>query len=136
MCVCVCVCVEGKGGMPLYATHATCQVPTYSFGVPSSPEKKTSYFIIMKTSRAFKQSNPLKNSPGSPSQSVSDSVGITSNCLLLAFPLSVSLTLLCLHCLCFSASHSARLLIVAAPVLKAAKIDEIKSHGNNLQQFA
>jgi len=46
----------------------------------------------MKTSRAFKQSNPLKNSPGSPSQSVSDSVGITSSCLLLAFPLSVSLT--------------------------------------------
>ena len=96
-------------------------------------KKKKQAISYLKTSRAFKQSNPLMSSPGSPSQLVSDSVGITSSCWLLAFPISVSLTLLCLHCLCFSASHCARLLIVATPVLKAAKTDEIKSHGNNLR---
>jgi len=40
-----------------------------------------------KTSQAFEHFNPLKSSPGSHSQSVSDSVGITSSCLLLVFQL-------------------------------------------------
>jgi len=41
----------------------------------------------LKTSQTFKHSNPLKSSPGSHSQSVSNSVGITSSCSFLAFPL-------------------------------------------------
>jgi len=46
----------------------------------------------LKNSQAFKQPNPLKNSLGSYFQSVSGSVGITSSCSLLVFPLSVGLT--------------------------------------------
>jgi len=42
--------------------------------------------------------------PDSHSPSISDSVGITSSCSLLAFPLSVYLVSSCLHCLCFSVS--------------------------------
>jgi len=45
---------------------------------------------------------------------VGDSVGITSSCSLLAFPLSVNLTSLCLRCLYYSRTHNCtRLLIVA-----------------------
>jgi len=46
--------------------------------------------------------NEAKSSPGSNSQSVSDSVGITSSCSLLAYPFPVSLTSLRLCYLCFS----------------------------------
>jgi len=45
--------------------------------------------------------NEAKSSPGSHSQSASDSVGITRSCSLLAYLLSVSLTSLRLHYLCF-----------------------------------
>ena len=58
----------------------------------------------LKTSWAFKHSDPLKSSPGSHSQFVSDSVGIISSCLLLAFPFLVSFALSHLRCLCFSVS--------------------------------
>jgi len=61
----------------------------------------------LKTSRAF---NVLIHSKallaGTHSLLVSNSVGITSSCSLLAFPLSVSLVLLRLCCLCFSVSIS------------------------------
>ena len=53
----------------------------------------------LKTSRAF---DVLIHS--SQTLLVSDSVGTTSSCSLLAFPLSLSLALLRLHCLCFSVS--------------------------------
>ena len=53
-------------------------------------------------------------------QLVSCSVGVTSSCSLLAFPLSVSLSLLHLRCLYSSTCNCARLLIIATPVLKAA----------------
>jgi len=51
------------------------------------------------------------------------SVGITSSCSLLAFPLLVSLALSRLCCLCFAVSQThncARLVIVATQVLKTA----------------
>jgi len=44
-------------------------------------------------------SDPFKSSPGSHSLLVSDSIGTTSSCSVLAFPLSVSLVSSCLHCL-------------------------------------
>jgi len=50
-----------------------------------------------RNSCAFEHSNPLKSSSSCHSQSVSGSVGITSSCSLLAFPLSVSLVSLCLY---------------------------------------
>jgi len=50
--------------------------------------KRSLLISYLKTSQAFKQPNPLKNSLGSYFQSVSGSVGIT----LLVFPLSVGLT--------------------------------------------
>jgi len=46
----------------------------------------------------------MKKSPCSHSLLVSDSVGPTSSCSLLAFPLLVNLASSCLHCLCFSVS--------------------------------
>ena len=78
-----------------------------------------------KNSWAFKHSDPCKCSPGSYSQLVSCSVGIMISCLLLEFPLLVSLASLHLCCLWASVSRTrncARLLIVhvATPVLKAA----------------
>jgi len=50
--------------------------------------------------------DPLKSSPSSYCLLVSDSVGTTSSCSLLAFPLSVSLAPSHLRCLCFSISIS------------------------------
>jgi len=50
--------------------------------------------------------NLLKSSPGSHFLLVSDSVGTTSSCSLLVFPLSVSLAPSRLRCLCFSVSIS------------------------------
>ena len=47
--------------------------------------------FISKNQPGLRRSNPLKSSPGSHSLLVSDSVSITSGCLFLAFPLSVSL---------------------------------------------
>jgi len=60
------------------------------------------WYIIFKNQPGLQHSDPLKSSPGSHSMVVSDSVGITSSCLLLVFPLSVSLVLSRLRCLCFS----------------------------------
>ena len=57
-------------------------------------------FHIYETSWAFKHSDPFSGSPGSHSQVVSCSVGITSSCSLLAFPFSVSLMSSYLHWLC------------------------------------
>jgi len=48
----------------------------------------------LKTRQAFKHSDPLEYSPGSYSQSVGGSVGITSSCSLLAFR---SRSALCRH---------------------------------------
>jgi len=59
----------------------------------------------LKTSRAFKHSDPLKGSPGSHSQLVSSSVGIMSSRLLLTFLVSIGLVSLHRY-LCFSASIS------------------------------
>ena len=52
------------------------------------------------SSQAFKHSDQFNCSPVHHSQSVSCSVGITSSCSLLVFPLYVSAS--CLHCLCSS----------------------------------
>ena len=60
----------------------------------------------LKNSWAFEHSIPLKGSPGSNSQLVSNSVGITSSCSLLAFLLLVSFVSSHLHYLCFSVSIS------------------------------
>jgi len=86
---------------------------------------KTNYIYKYKPAE---HSDPLKSSPRSRSQSVSDSVGIMSTCSLLAFPLLVSLTSLYLRCLCFSVSwthNCARLSIVATPVLTAVVQNQI-----------
>jgi len=64
------------------------------------------WYFISKNQPGLRRSGPLKSSPGSHSLLVSDSVGITSSCSLLAFPLLVSLASSCLHCLCFSVSIS------------------------------
>jgi len=80
-------------------------------------------FHIYKTSWAFEHSDSFSGSSGSHSQLVSCSVGITSSCSLLAFPLTVSLTSSRLRYLCSPVSQTcncARLLTVATPVLKAA----------------
>ena len=45
-------------------------------------------------------------------QAILSSVGVMSSCLLLVFPLSVSLMLLHLHCLCFSVSQYLKLITV------------------------
>ena len=85
---------------------------------------------------AFEHSDPIKGSPGSHSQSVSCSVGITNSFWLLAFSLSVSFALSRQFFLCSLVSQTpncARLLIAAIPVLKAAvKLAKVKSHGNNV----
>ena len=60
----------------------------------------------LKNQPGLQHSDPFKSSPGSNSQLISDSVGTTSICSLLAFPLSVSLASSCLRCLCFSVSIS------------------------------
>ena len=52
---------------------------------------KKANILYLKSSWAFKHSNPLKGSPGSHSQLASDSVDIMSSCSLLTFSLSVSL---------------------------------------------
>jgi len=58
---------------------------------------------MSKNQPGVQRSNPLKSSPGSRSLLVnSNSVGITSSCLLLTSPLSVSLESSRLCCLCFS----------------------------------
>jgi len=68
---------------------------------------ETSLIYISKNQLSIRHSNPLKSSPGSYSPLVnSDSVGITSSCLLLVSPHSVSLKSSRLHCLCFSVSIS------------------------------
>ena len=66
-------------------------------------------------------------------------IGITSSCLLLAFPLLVRLVLSPLHCLCFLVSRTrySAILIVAIPLLKAAvriqsRPTQVKSHGNSV----
>jgi len=81
------------------------------------------------------------SSPGSHSLLVSDSVGITSSCSLLAFPLSVSLALSCLRCLCFSVStlysylcwttHSS----CTKQPSKLPKSTQVRSHGNNVHDI-
>ena len=84
---------------------------------------------------ASRYSNLLKSSPGSYSQSVSDSVGIVSSCLFLVFPLSVSLASLRPHCLCFrylsQTRNCARLLIVASSLI-LLKSTKVNSYDNNV----
>ena len=93
------------------------------------------YFISKVNSYAFEDSDPLKSSPGSHSQSVSCSVVITSSCSLLAFLLSVSLMSSHVCCHCSLTRNCARLLITATPVLKAVvKLTTVKLHGNNLHE--
>ena len=50
-----------------------------------------SWYFISKNQPGLRCSDPLKSSPSSRCLLVSDSVGTTSSCSLLAFPLSVSL---------------------------------------------
>ena len=49
------------------------------------------WYFRFKSQEGLQHSDPLKSSPGSHSLVVNDFVGIMSSCLLLAFPLSVSL---------------------------------------------
>ena len=91
---------------PSLHSYPIINMQTYKTSQPPPPHQKknksdTSY---LKTSQGLQHSNPLNSSTGSHSLFVSDSVGITSSCSLLAFPLLVSLASLCLHCLCFSVS--------------------------------
>jgi len=60
------------------------------------------WYFISKVQRGLRRSDPFKSSSGSHSLLVSDSVGTTSSCSVLAFPLSVSLTSFHLRCLCLS----------------------------------
>ena len=78
-----------------------CRQPELSFLLI----KQVWYFISI-NQPGLRRSDPLKSSLGSHSLLVSDSVGTTSSCSLLAFPLSVSLASSRLHCLCFSVSIS------------------------------
>ena len=92
----------------------------------------------VKNGWAFEHSNPFKGSPDSHSQLARCSVGTTSSCSLLAFPLLVSIVLACLCCLCCSSvswTHiCARLLLVATPILQAdVKSTKVKSHSNNVR---
>ena len=66
--------------------------------------RKQVWYFISKLQPRLQHFDPLKSSPGSHSLLGSDSVGITSSCSLLVFPLLVSLTLSCLCCFCFSVS--------------------------------
>ena len=66
--------------------------------------KKQVWYFISKNQPGLGCTYPLKSSPGSHSLLLSDSVGITSSCSLLASPLSVSLVSSRLRCLCFSVS--------------------------------
>ena len=93
-------------------------------------------YLKEKTARP---SNPyIQELSWQPFSVICSSVGITSSCSLLAFPLSVSLASLCLRCLCFSVSQThncIRRLIVATPVLQQSnhpKSTKVKSHGNNV----
>jgi len=52
---------------------------------------KNADILYLKSSWAFKHSNPLKGSPGSHSQLASSSVDIMSSCSMLTISLSVSL---------------------------------------------
>jgi len=65
---------------------------------------------MSKNQPGLRRSNPLKSSPSSRCLLVSDSVGTTSSCSLLAFPLSDNLVPSCLRCLCFSVSILSKLL--------------------------
>ena len=69
----------------------------------------------------------LKSSPGSHSQSVSNSVGITSSSLLLAFLLLVSLASSCLCCLCFLVSQTRKVSSYTSTQSNRSK-STIKSH--------
>ena len=73
---------------------------------PDHPDQQQVWYFVPKRWPGLWCSNPLKSSPVSHTLLVSDSIGIMSSCLLLAFPLSVSLVLSRLHCLCFSVSIS------------------------------
>ena len=64
------------------------------------------WYFISKNQPGLQHSDSLKSSPGSHSLLECDSVGITSSCLLLAFPLSISPALSHLHYPCFSVSIS------------------------------
>ena len=89
------------------------------------------YFISKIQPDLPEHSNPFKCSPGSHSQKISCSVGITSSCSLLASPLLVSL-----------ASTLPLLLIrVATPVLHsnckaAVNSTQVRSHGSNIMFIA
>ena len=123
LCVCVCVmwvCVVSmcvvSVSMCVQVFSSLCSV-CYSHWF--SPSRSSSPFYCTRSSYpnswnnsdisylieqpGCEHSDPVQCSPGScNSQLASCSVGITSSCLLLAFPLSVSPTLSCLCCLCSS----------------------------------
>jgi len=67
------------------------------------------FHVYLKTILAFEHLNPFEESPGSNSQCVSCSLGVTSSCLLLMFLLAVSLALLHLHYLYSSVSQNSLL---------------------------
>ena len=96
---------------------------------------KQVWYFISKNQPGFRHSDPLKSSPGGPSLLVSDSVGITSSCSLLVFPLSVSLTSSCLCSQYPSRTRNcARLLIVATQSSRLwTKLSKVRSHGNNVR---
>ena len=73
------------------------------FGSDWQYRRKQVWYFISKNQPGLWPSDPFKSSPGSHSLLVSDSVGTTSSCLLLAFPLLVSLALSRLCCLYFLA---------------------------------
>ena len=96
------------------------------------------WYFIFKTNQTFEHSSPLKSSPGSHWQSVSNSVGTRIICSLLMFPLSVSLVSSCLRCLCFSVSVSNLLLCYTTHCSytkqpsELPKSTKVKLHGNNV----
>ena len=98
-------------------------------------KKKTQvWYFISKNQLGLLCSHPFKSSPGSHSLLVSNSVGTTSSCSLLAFPLLVSLALSHLHCLCFSVSistHSS----YTKQLSKLPKSTQARLHGNNVRDI-
>ena len=125
----------------IYCPIIGCDHLQYQTYLAERPEKSLPYeksrnsliSHTLKTSQAY---NLFKCSPGSHSQPVGCSVGITNSCSLPDFPLSVILVSSYLHCLCSLASRHCNYarLLVATQVFKAAI--KVKLHGNNVHEVA
>jgi len=76
----------------------------------SQSKSQQVWYFTSKNQPGLRHSDPLKSSPSSRCLLVSDSVGTTSSCSLLVFPISVSLAPSCLRCLCFLVSILSKLL--------------------------